>query len=36
MTQNGEIYARMWDGTNAGGHTNGQVSNIDNIVTITF
>lgn len=31
MTQNGYIYARMGDGTNAGGTTQGKVENIDKL-----
>ena len=31
FTENGKIYARLWDGTNAGGYSTGNVTNIDTL-----
>ena len=36
MTQNGYIYTRMWDGTNAGESTHGRVENIDKLAPNNF
>ncbi len=36
MTQNGPIYARLWDGTNVGGATQGKVENIDKLPPNSF
>lgn len=33
---NGAIYARLWDGTNAGGYTTGNVENIDRLKPNSF
>ncbi len=34
FTENGTVYARLWDGTNYGGVASGSVTNIDKIVPI--
>ena len=31
FTENGEVYARLWDGTNAGEYSTGNVTNIDTL-----
>ena len=36
MTDNGDIYAQLWDGTNAGGYATGNVSNIDRLAPKQF
>jgi competence protein ComGC len=36
MTNNGEVHARLWDGTNAGGYATGNVANIDRLAPNQF
>ena len=36
FTENGKIYARLWDGTNAGGYSTGNVTNIDTLAPKGF
>ena len=36
MTDNGDIYAQLWDGTNAGGYATGNVANIDRLAPKQF
>ena len=36
MSDNGEIHARLWDGTNAGGYATGNVANIDRLAPNQF
>ena len=36
MTDNGAIYARLWDGTNGGGYATGNVENIDRLAPNSF
>ena len=36
FTENGKIYARLWDGTNAGGYSTGNVTNIDTLAPKDF
>ena len=36
FTQNGKVYARLWDGTNAGAYSTGNVTNIDKLAPQDF